>query len=497
MAAAEAAQPFAFAVVLGWGTAAGIVVTAAVSCAVALSAGGRLRAGLLGAARLVVATAAGGTLWSALGDPGAIATATTATTAHASAAAAAAPPAAVPADLAALAGALAAVVLVRAALARLAAVGTAVPSPRGRRLPASATSRSGRVRASWRTEASTWAAVALVPVAPVAWVLAAWQPALTPLLLPPAVALSLVPGALVGRRRLGEVVQRERARAEAGAEAILATVSHELRAPLAVVLGSLETLSARDGELTAEERRELVAMATRQGHRLKRLAAQLLLAGRLEQAEEQRDGDAVADAIRVVGEAERAMELLHPGRQVRLDAGARALVVRAVPETVLQVLTNLLDNAAKYSPAGTPIGVRARRVGSSAVITVSDSGPGVPPEQRERIFERFTQLGSDHDHRGDGVGLGLYIARELARSLGGDLVLCPDGHDGHDGHDGRDGAGAAVAPGACFELRLPLAGDGNAPAAARAGRGPAAAHERPAAPAGRPRRRSPQPPHQG
>jgi signal transduction histidine kinase len=485
MTAAEAAQPFAFAVVLGWGTAAGILVTAAVSCAVALSAGGRLRAGLLGAARLVVATAAGGALWSALGDPGAIAAAATA------------PAAATAADLAALAGALAAVVLVRAALAPLAAVGTAVPSPRGRRRRESTTSGSGRVRASWWTEASTWAAVALVAVAPVAWVVAARQPALTPLLLAPAVALSLVAGALVGRRRLDEVVERERARAEAGAEAILATVSHELRAPLAVVLGSLETLSARDGELTAEERRELVAMATRQGQRLKRLAAQLLLAARLEQAEEQRDGDAVADAIRVVGEAERAMELLHPGRQVRLDASANALVVLAVPETVLQVLTNLLDNAAKYSPPGTPIGVRARRVGSSAVITVSDSGPGVPPEQRERIFERFTQLGSDHDHRGDGVGLGLYIARELARSVGGDLILCrdaPEGHrahdgwDGRDGRDGRDGAGGAVALGACFELRLPLAGDDLGPVLPRAGRGQAAPGERPAAPVGSVRR---------
>jgi signal transduction histidine kinase len=269
------------------------------------------------------------------------------------------------------------------------------------------------------------------------------------------------------------------------------------------VLGSLETLSARDGELAPDERRELVGMASRHGQRLKRLAAQLLLAARLEEAEVEQDGDAVADAVRVVGEAERAMELLHPGRQVRLDAAPPALPVLAAPETVLQMLTNLLDNAAKYSPPETPIGVMARRVGSSAVITVSDSGPGVPPEQRERIFERFTQLGTDQDHRGDGVGLGLHIARELARSLGGDLVLRPDGHGGHNGNGrhNRDGdrgdAGDGAAPGACFELRLPLARDGIARVARMADLDPAAEPGLPAAPVASPRRGYPQPPHHG
>jgi signal transduction histidine kinase len=547
-AAAEAALPFAFAVVLGWGTSAGVLVTAAVTGALVLARGGRLRAGLPDAARLVVAAGAGGALWNALRGPGAVAT-----------------PAA--ADLPALAAALVAVVLVGAGLASLtatSAVGTPAtprrpgtagmpgtphmaatartartPGPasmahpvaraaRRRRGSAGAAAGPRRTWASGRTGASASAALALMAVAPVAWVVAATDLALTPLLLPPAVALSLVTEALANRRRLDEVVEGERARAQAAAEAILATVSHELRAPIAVVLGSLETLSARDGELAPDERRELVAMASRHGRRLKRLAAQLLLAARLEQAEVEPDGDAVADAVRVVGEAERAMELLHPGRQVRLDAAPRALPVRAAPETVLQVLTNLLDNAAKYSPPETPIGVMARRLGSSAVITVSDSGPGVPPEQRERIFERFTQLGSDQDHCG-GVGLGLHIARELARSLGGDLVLRPNGQggdgdrNGHGGRDAggepdrnggrigdrgtqrrhshhgrqlvRDGAGGGTGQGACFELRLPLAGGGVTRVAPMADRDPAAEPEPLAAPAGSPRRDHPQPPY--
>jgi signal transduction histidine kinase len=465
----------------------GVLATAAVTGALALVRGGRLRAGLFDAARLVVAAGAGGALWNALRGPGAVGA-----------------PAA--ADLPALAVALLAVVLVRAGLASLTAMSaaraagtasTAARAARRRRGSAGATSGSARTRAGGWTGASALAAVALVALAPVAWVVAARDLALTPLLLPPAAAVSVIAEALAARRRLDDVVERERARAQAAAEAILATVSHELRTPLAVVLGSLETLSARDGELAPDERRELVAMASRHGQRLKRLAAQLLLAVRLEEAEVEQDGDAVADAVRVVGEAERAMELVHPGRQVRLDAAPPALPVLASPETVLQVLTNLLDNAAKYSPPETPIGVMARRVGSSAVITVSDSGPGVPPEQRERIFERFTQLGTDQDHRGDGVGLGLHIARELARSLGGDLVLRPDGHGGHNGNgrhnrDGdRGGAGDGAAPGACFELRLPLARDGIARVARMADLDPAAEPGSPAAPVASPRREYP------
>jgi signal transduction histidine kinase len=483
---AEAAVPFAFAVVLGWGTGAGVLITAAVTCAVALASRGRLRrAGLVDAARMVAAAAAGGAVWSALGGRGGAAPAT--------------------ADLPALATALVTAVLVGAGLARLGADGAVIAGPQPARPHRAARSgtRSAPARPGRRGGANAWTAVTLVSLAPLAWVVAARDPALAPLLLLPSAATSLVAGAVDASRRLDEEVERERARALGSAEAILATVSHELRAPLAVVLGSLETLAGRDGELTPEERRELIDMAARQSQRLKRLAAQLLLATRLEQAEVEDDAETVADAIRVVGEAERAMELLHPGRQVRLDAATRPLPVRAAPETVLQVLTNLLDNAAKYSPPDAPIGVTARQAGSSAVITVSDSGPGVPPEQRERIFERFTQLGSDQDNRGDGVGLGLFIARELARSVGGDLTVCPDssGHSvearaaGDARPAGRAGAAGAAcgtcrgtAHGACFEVRLPLAPDGGARVVPPGERGELPQPDPPAAPGGSLRR---------
>ena len=402
------AQPFGLAVLLGWGMAAGVLVTGVATLLAALAWRLPPRRCLFEAARLALAIAVAGAAWLLLGGPrGASAT-----------------------ELPALAAALA-FLLVANALA------AAEPALRGGSL-------GEELRC--RARLGTWTSALLLGLAPAIVVVAERRLPLAPLLLLPVAAVHLATGAAVRAEREHELAEGERARAQAAAEAMLATVSHELRAPLTVVLGSLETLTTRDGALGPEQRRELVAMAARQGERLKRLVEQLLEAARLEQAELGPPAEAVIDAVKVAREAERATELGHPGRRVRLDAG-RALPVRAAPETLLQVLTNLLDNAAKYSPAGTPIRLQARRRGGQAVIAVIDAGPGIPAGQRERIFERFTQLESSDGRRGEGAGLGLYIARKLARFLGGDLVLCEP---------------STGTPGARFELRLPLADEGPA-----------------------------------
>jgi two-component system OmpR family sensor kinase len=273
----------------------------------------------------------------------------------------------------------------------------------------------------------------LLGLVPLIVVVAEHRVALVPVLLVPVLAVDLAT-----RRAIQAERQRELARQEqAAAEAMVATVSHELRAPLTVVLGSLETLLRREGALEVGDRRELVAMAARQGRRLQRLVEQLLLTARLEHGAVEQGRGAVIDAVTVMREAGTAIELCHPGRRVQLEPGG-VLPVRATPDALLQVLTNLLDNAAKYSPNGTPIRLEACRRGVQAVIAVEDAGPGVPTAERERIFERFSQLDSSAGRRAGGVGLGLYIARQLARAQGGDLVLA--------GHRG-----------ARFELRLPLA----------------------------------------
>jgi signal transduction histidine kinase len=242
---------------------------------------------------------------------------------------------------------------------------------------------------------------------------------------------------------------------------LLATVSHELRTPLAGLLGALATLSGRGDALSALQRNELVTMAGRQGERLKELIEQLLLAARFEHAWGERGDRPAVDAAILAGQAAAAAKVSHPTRTVVLDANA-ALPVRAAPEALLQVLGNLLDNAAKYSPDHTPIRLQATRRGALAVLAVEDAGPGVPRPERDRIFERFTQLDSGATRRAGGVGLGLYIARQLAQAQGGELLV------------GEPlGAGA----GARFELRLPLA-DPAVPASGPDGQGQA--YDRPA-----------------
>jgi signal transduction histidine kinase len=222
---------------------------------------------------------------------------------------------------------------------------------------------------------------------------------------------------------------------------LLATVSHELRTPLAGLLGALATLHGRGDALSPTQRKELVAMAGRQGDRLKELIEQLLLAARFEHARPEHGDRPAVDAAILAGQAAAAAQVSHPRRTVVLDANA-ALPVRAAPEALLQVLGNLLDNAAKYSPDGTPIRLEASRAGALVVLAVEDAGPGVPRPERDRIFERFTQLDSGATRRAGGVGLGLYIARQLAQAQGGELLV---------GEPTRPGAGAR------FELRLPLA----------------------------------------
>jgi len=222
---------------------------------------------------------------------------------------------------------------------------------------------------------------------------------------------------------------------------LLAAVSHELRTPLAGMLGALATLSAREGLLTDPQRQELIDMAARQGDRLKLQIEQLLLAARLERSGHEPAERPVVDAAALTRDAVAAARAAYPARQLVLEAN-EVLPVRAAPEAVVQVLTGLLDNAAKHAPDKAPIRVEARRAGGLAVLSVEDSGPGVPPADRERIFERFTQLDSGATRVAGGVGLGLYIARQLANSQGGELLLADPTPPGE---------------GARFELRLPMA----------------------------------------
>jgi signal transduction histidine kinase len=222
---------------------------------------------------------------------------------------------------------------------------------------------------------------------------------------------------------------------------LINTVSHELRSPLTTIVGVFGILRVRGDKGSPEERDELVAMGIQQSERLHRMIEQLLLAARFEQADvaSLRAARVELDATDLVRQAGAEARARHADRRIAIETNG-SLPVKVAQEAVVQVLGNLLDNACKYSPDGEPVRLSGNREGAEAVLAVEDAGPGIPEDERHRIFDRFTQLERQSQRRAGGVGLGLYIARQLARSQDGDLLV----------------AEPAGGNGARFELHLPL-----------------------------------------
>jgi len=137
-----------------------------------------------------------------------------------------------------------------------------------------------------------------------------------------------------------------------------------------------------------------------------------------------------------VAEAARAHELAAQSKGLRLVIDSQSAMVEADPEKLRSIIDNLVSNAVKFTPPGGNITVRARvgsgRDAGEAVIEVLDSGPGIPPEERESIFNLFFRGRSKGDSgRIKGSGLGLAIARELTEAHGGQIAVVPDGTGGH------------------------------------------------------------------
>ena len=322
-----------------------------------------------------------------------------------------------------------------------------------------------------------WTSAMLLGMAPVAVIIAERSALLLLLLLLPVGAVYLASrGALAAIAHRTEAEEQARAAAATAAEHarlaeaerqvvrqlqehdrlksdLLATVSHELRTPLTGILGSLKTLDARGDALTPEQRQDFLEMARQEGERLKGLIEQLLIASRFQTMPSEPAIRPLIDAAEVVRSAGEAGQADHPDRRIAIAVNG-PLPVLAAPEAILRVVANLLDNAVKWSPSEAAVRIDAYREDTQVVVAVSDTGPGVPADDRERIFEWFTQADSGDTRPRGGIGLGLYVARQLARAHGGDLALASD-------HAGG-------VSGARFELRLPLAvgndGDRNPPA---------------------------------
>lgn len=233
--------------------------------------------------------------------------------------------------------------------------------------------------------------------------------------------------------------------AEEQTRAFLADAAHELRTPIAGVRAAAETLLHTGDGLPVEQRQQLEVLLVREAHRAGKLVSDLLLTARLDAGVEPQLSVVPLRPL-VLAEVERA-RLRQPG--VIFDLDGPDVQVTADPSQVAGIVGNLVDNALRACGPGGRVGVRLAENGDRAVVEVSDTGPGVPAGQRERIFERLVRLDSGRSADAGGSGLGLAIARGFARAHGGDLTCEP----------------AAV--GALFRLTLPR-------------------HPQPPSPAGRP-----------
>ncbi|EJW11607.1 Osmosensitive K+ channel histidine kinase KdpD [Rhodovulum sp. PH10] len=236
----------------------------------------------------------------------------------------------------------------------------------------------------------------------------------------------------VAVERLKLTADLEARRLEAEGEklraALLNSVSHDLRTPLVSVIGALTGLADADGSLPPESRRELTATALDEARRLNRFVQNLLDMTRLGYGALTLRRSPV-ELREIVGRARADLARPLAGHPVEIDI-PRDTLVDVDPVLIGQAVTNVLENAAKYAPPGTPVRIAAATAEGRVTLSIGDQGPGIPPEDAERVFDLFYRV-RHGDGEPAGTGLGLAIVRGLVEAHGGSVRAHPgDGSRG-------------------------------------------------------------------
>ena len=219
---------------------------------------------------------------------------------------------------------------------------------------------------------------------------------------------------------------------EEAKDLFLATTSHELRTPITVVQGFASTLASRWDKLADADRRSAVETIAERAGALGRLVEQLLLGSRAG-AEQLRVSNGAFDLAGLLRGAVAAFRPLSDRHTLDIDVPDDLPEANGDALATDIIIGQLLENAFKYSPEGGAVTVGARTSGAAIEVAVSDEGIGIAPADRERVFERFVQGEAGDRRRFGGIGLGLYIVRQLARAQDGEVTA-----------DGRDGGGTVM-----------------------------------------------------
>lgn len=245
----------------------------------------------------------------------------------------------------------------------------------------------------------------------------------------------------VATSNLAGELQRQirRADTERLRNAMLTSISHDLRTPLSSIIGAITSLRSFGALYSVENRDDLLATIQDESERLNRFIGNLLDMTRLQAGGIRVTEDAV-DIADVANSAATRIRSLGRGQRIELDLDEDLPLAQADFVLLEQSLFNLLDNATKYAEPETTVTLHGTREDGFVVLDVMDEGPGIPPGQTETIFDKFTRLQQGDGQRA-GTGLGLAIARGFATAMGGTIAA----------------VNRADRSGAVFTLRLPVA----------------------------------------
>ncbi|MEH2176510.1 response regulator [Nostoc sp.] len=230
----------------------------------------------------------------------------------------------------------------------------------------------------------------------------------------------------------------ERKQIERMKDEFVSVVSHELRTPLTSIHGSLGMLASGLLPTNSEQGKRLLQIATDSSERLVRLINDILDIERIESGKAKMEPE-ICNIVDLIVQAVNVMQPLADKAGVKVSVSALSGQVLVDADRIVQTLTNLLSNAIKFSSAGSTVWLGAQPQGNDVLLTVKDTGRGIPTDKLESIFERFQQVDSSDSRNHDGTGLGLAICKSIMQQ-----------------HGGRIWAESALGEGSTFYVTLPL-----------------------------------------